>query len=201
MFANRVPEGKEKLRNDTTWPEPRFTPYKPTKHPPVSTGPGAMLAVDKAYRRRSLGVPMGGASHRQSLSVEGIPPPTRRSDLDPPSSFASGNTLPIDPIPFRLPTSDRIDSDMSDSIGNLRSPGSSQASRPSTKDSAGLSPWGGHQYEKLSKGDLGYGGNAFGIADNASPRTAEGLLSQRLRSLGVDQRGLFSSRPGPPPEE
>lgn len=203
VFANRVPEGKEKLRNDTTWPEPRFTPYKPTKHPPVSTGPGAMLAVDKAYRRRSLGVPMGASSHRPSLSTEGIPQPTRRSDLDPPSSFASGNTLPIDPIPFRLPTSDRLDSDMSDSISNLRSPGSSsQTSRPSTKDSAGLSPWGGgHQYEKLNKGDFGYGGNAFGIIDHASPGTAEGLLSQRLRSLGVDQRGWTVHRPTPPPPE
>ncbi|KYK59185.1 hypothetical protein DCS_00315 [Drechmeria coniospora] len=68
VFANRVPEGKEKLRNETTWPEPRFTPYKPIRamHPPASssTGPGATLAAEKAFRRRSLGVAFGGASSR-----------------------------------------------------------------------------------------------------------------------------------------
>lgn len=203
VFANRVPEGKEKLRNDTTWPEPRFSPYKPTRNPPQSSGPGAMLAIDKAYRRRSLGMPTG-ASHRSTLSTEGILPPTRRSDLDPPSSYASGNTLPIDPIPFRGPTINRVDSDMSDSqsnVGNMRSPGSSQTSRPSTKDSARIGSWEAHQYEKLNKGDFGYGGNAFGIIDSASPGTAEGLLSQRLRSLGVDQSGLFVKRPMSPPEK
>jgi len=40
------------------------------------------------------------------------------------------------------------------------------------------------KYDKLSKGDVGYGGNAF------TPRTTSGvipesLLSKRLRSLGV----------------
>jgi hypothetical protein len=36
VFANRVPDGKEKLRNELTYPDPRFTPYKPMRvmHPP-----------------------------------------------------------------------------------------------------------------------------------------------------------------------
>ncbi|OQE41132.1 hypothetical protein PENCOP_c005G01175 [Penicillium coprophilum] len=52
VFANRVPDGKEKLRNEIQIPEPRYTPYKPssisstaspntslqTKH--TSRGPG-----------------------------------------------------------------------------------------------------------------------------------------------------------------
>ncbi|KAL2440900.1 hypothetical protein ABEF95_008708 [Exophiala dermatitidis] len=34
VFANRVPDGKEKLRNEVQLPEPRFSPYKP----PVESG-------------------------------------------------------------------------------------------------------------------------------------------------------------------
>lgn len=33
VFANRVPDDKEKLRNEVQLPEPRFSPYKPTPEP------------------------------------------------------------------------------------------------------------------------------------------------------------------------
>jgi hypothetical protein len=42
-------------------------------------------------------------------------------------------------------------------------------------------------YDKLSKGDIGYGGNAF----NGSPGkhlVAEGLLAKKLRDLGVSMQ-------------
>lgn len=193
VFANRVPEGKEKLRNETTWPEPRFTPYKPIRvmHPPLSaaSGAGAMLVADKAFRRRSLGVPFAGTyfgGPSQSYAFDA---------LDGLDSAGRGNILPVEPIPFRLPARDRDNGSLSDSTSNaaanMRSPGSSaQASRPSTKDSAGLNTWGDvSQYEKLNRGDLGYGGNAFNsLSSNGSlPGGTEGLLSQRLRSLGVNK--------------
>ncbi|KAJ6447132.1 succinate dehydrogenase [Purpureocillium lavendulum] len=195
VFANCVPEGKEKLRNETTWPEPRFTPYKPIRvmHPPASssTGPAAMLAAEKAFRRRSLGVSFGGASNRATFDMlDGLDTNGHAG-----SGAASGNTMPIEPIPFRLPTPRvRGNSDISDSTGitgitgaGLRSPESSSHSRPSTKDSSGGAPWGAPQYEKLSKGDAGYGGYNFNGSPtgSGSPAGAESLLSQRLRSLGV----------------
>ncbi|KAI1921280.1 hypothetical protein LOZ12_001209 [Ophidiomyces ophidiicola] len=31
VFANRVPDGKEKLKNELHYPEPRYSPYRPTK--------------------------------------------------------------------------------------------------------------------------------------------------------------------------
>lgn len=204
VFANRVPDGKEKLRNETTWPEPRFTPYRPIRvmHPPLSTsnGPGAMLTAEKAYRRRSLGFPVGAPIRPFDGMVDDTarcPSPSQASieQHPPPSfsfSFGVGNTNPIEPMPLRLPARDRGDSDISDSTcatgAGMRSPQSpSQASRPSTKDSFGTGPWGATQYEKLNKGDLGYGGNVFNVAGNAvGPKPgAEGLLSQRLRSLDV----------------
>lgn len=36
VFANRVPDGKEKLRNELLWPEPKFSPWKPEGCTPVS---------------------------------------------------------------------------------------------------------------------------------------------------------------------
>ncbi|UNI13429.1 hypothetical protein JDV02_000177 [Purpureocillium takamizusanense] len=191
VFANCVPEGKEKLRNETTWPEPRFTPYKPIRvmHPPVSsTGPAAMLAAEKAFRRRSLGISFGGAASRVSFDIlDGLD-----TNVHAGTGTAGGNTLPIEPIPFRLPTPHmRVSSDISDSTAmtaaGLRSPESSSHSRPSTKDSSGAVPWGASQYEKLNKGDAGYGGYSFNGSPtgSGSPVGTEGLLSQRLRSLGV----------------
>lgn len=196
VFANRVPEGKEKLRIETTWPEPRFTPYKPIRvmRPPVAmtSGPGALLAAEKARRRRSLGVSFGAAAPCRALdTADGL------------ELAGSGSALSIEPVPFRLPCREpHADSDASDSAASypaagLRSLASSQASRPSTKDSAGRDAglWdasGGLPYEKLNRGDFGYGGHAFSaFAGTGTPGGTEGLLSRRLRSLGVN-------RPQPP---
>ncbi|CAF3484505.1 unnamed protein product [Fusarium graminearum] len=192
VFANRVPDGKEKLRNETTWPEPRYTPYKPIRvmHPPLPTqsGPAAMLAADKASRRRSVGF-FPGSSHNFDAMDNMF-----RTNDSPSGGSAGGNTLPVDPIPFYLPGHARSSSDVSNStnttvaIGNdSRFPGESQSSRPSTKDSSNDQSAGPALYEKLNKGEPGYGGNAFALNRRGSISGAEGLLSQRLRSLGVKQ--------------
>ena len=192
VFANRVPDDKEKLRNETTLPEPRFSPYKPIRvmHPPLSTsgGPGAMLAADKAFRRRSLGVSVVPSSQAFDMA-DGMYPP----GLPLSTGAFGGNTLPLEPIPFRLPTRDGRSSDLSDSntisttAAGLRSPAaSSQASGPPLDDAIStLSPWQPGRYEKLNKGDFGYGGVTFGGDLTRGLGGAESLLSQRLRSLGV----------------
>jgi cytochrome c-type biogenesis protein CcmE len=40
-------------------------------------------------------------------------------------------------------------------------------------------------YDKLSKGDVGYGGNAFAEFPDGKQVVAEGLLAKKLRDLGV----------------
>ncbi|KGQ06994.1 hypothetical protein BBAD15_g7719 [Beauveria bassiana D1-5] len=215
VFANRVPEGKEKLRIETTLPEPRFTPYKPIRqmhhHSSAISSPygrsGAILAADKARRRRSLGVPTTTSSdaHRSPFSVATLgtlnpPQPQQRLRTPPGSSFlgagaGAGNTHTVEPAPFRFPAR-RLSSDAGDAIpviiDDVDGPPPSP-SRPSTQDSAAAA-WG---YEKLSRGDVGYGGGVFAGDAASSSSTggsgargaggpAEGLLSQRLRSLDVD---------------
>lgn len=205
VFANRVPDGKEKLRNETTWLEPRYTPYKPIKvmHSPAAAPnePGAMLAAEKAYRRRSSGHPVGPASQYAYDMLDGL-----RSSAQPSSGLqlpdlasgsvsasGSGNTriAPIDPIPVRFASWSRPGSAFSDmtstaTIAEQMSSESSPISRPSTNHSASSVLSGSARYAKLNKGDLGYGGNAFGQPYQFGPGGGpEGLLSQRLRSLGV----------------
>ncbi|KAG7135223.1 hypothetical protein HYQ45_006942 [Verticillium longisporum] len=200
VFANRVPDGKEKLRNETTWPEPKFSTYKPIRvmNPPLSsTGPGAMLAAEKAFRRRSSGFSFG-PSVQAFDAMDGVMHSRAPAQHSSPSLFSfGGNTQPVDPIPLRLPSRNRLGSDVSDStdttgLTGLRSPGSSQTSRPTTKDGLDAQI---ARYEKLNKGDVGYGGNAFAGLGRGSPSGTEGLLSQRLRSLGVQGQG------SPPPDD
>ena len=186
VFANRVPDGKETLRNETTWPEPRFSPYKPIRvmRPPLSssaiTNPGAMLSADIKSRRRSLGL-------LHETSRPGTP--SSFDVLDsvyphyPSHGSAAGNTQPLDPIPFRLPSRH---SDLSDNTSTSRlSPTAS--SRPDSSTSTNVEFGSGtpsERYEKLRKGDAGYGGSG---GWRASPG-AEGLLSIQLQELDVRTR-------------
>ncbi|KAI3332500.1 hypothetical protein HD806DRAFT_519223 [Xylariaceae sp. AK1471] len=195
VFANRVPDGKEKLRNEITLPEPRFTPYKSIRvmHPPSSsaTGPGASLTADTAFRRRSSGLYFGGLGRAFDVA-EGFAPPSV-----PHHSFSysfAGDHAPVEPIPFSVSTN-QMRTPMEDGNGvfdahNPQSPESSQMSRPTTQESSNMSSWDGYdsqidKYNKLNKGDAGYGGNTFAGLINGNPIVAESLLSQRLRSLGV----------------
>lgn len=201
VFANRVPDGKEKLRNEFTHPEPRFTPYKPIRAMPSSGGPGATLAAEKALRRRSSG-----------FSFPNYPPPFDGLDGIPSfpmsaqasSSSTPGYNVPVDASPFatqRMRISAGASSDNTDSIttdhgqaeekafriaGFLGSPDEMlglemTAAAPTAASNQG-------RYDKLRKGDVGFGGNAFVQAAGGRPGSAEGLLSKRLRSLGVQGR-------------
>ncbi|PKS08782.1 hypothetical protein jhhlp_003391 [Lomentospora prolificans] len=191
VFANRVPDGKVKLRNETMWPEPRYSPYKPIRvmHPPVtasSSRSAAMLAAEKAFRRRSAGYypPYGapvfnpGEDYHASLTR----PRPQVSGSPSPFNFASPSDMPVDPVPFRFPSRNGMDSEASESTDTtgtgMQSP---DAARRSDREDGCWKPG---RYEKLSKGDVGYGGNAFVAGGPGSPGE-EGLLSQKLRSLGV----------------
>ncbi|TGZ83977.1 hypothetical protein EX30DRAFT_393513 [Ascodesmis nigricans] len=41
VFANRVPDGKELLRNEILWPEPKFSPWKPESSVGFKESPGS----------------------------------------------------------------------------------------------------------------------------------------------------------------
>lgn len=142
VFANRVPDGKEKLRNEITLPEPRFTPYKALRasvvQPSSSSGPGASLAFSGG--RRTSGFSFGGGG--RALAGEPVP--------DLPSSF------------------------------ELRR----RAASVQDRGSALGRPASGYAPLSFAKGEVS-GGAAGTAVSLGSAAAAESLLSQRLRSLGM----------------
>jgi hypothetical protein len=192
VFANRVPDGKLRLRNEITYPEPRFTSYKPVRvmHPQNSahvSGPAAALASEKAFRRRSSGFSYG--QYPQPFdALDGMPPPMSGHapfGLHPgcaPSTQAGA-------IPFSLP---RVNTLLAGGVARKEIAPQQEGdswSAPSQQDEmSGLIMTGRadcqSRYGKLSKGDVGYGGNAF-VSGNNLGVAPESLLSKRLRSLGV----------------
>lgn len=200
VFANRVPDNKEQLRNEIQVPQPRFSAYKPTRDSSfgASSSAGAKLAAEKAYRRRSSGFRFG------SDEVDGHDTPM----------FTGGSTFPFDTgppvppipaIPFNLAVSrqrpkkgqessnaDSMDvdnsrattaSDMQSSLSDKATNHLNGLQLSSSYKSSGSSN-GSDGYNKLNKGESGYGG-MFGRP--GTPEAGESLLARRLRGLGVQR--------------
>jgi hypothetical protein len=182
VFANRVPDGKEKLRNEIQLPEPRYSTYRAARDSIATTSsPGVQHAADKAFRRRSAGVSLSQQAYRSSSRTHpSLPPPAVQFTGGPlHSDDFSPQMSVLEPIPFSLspatlgsPQPRPFDSmDITE-----RSPFTSRPTSASGSSGAAIST-----FEKLSRGDVGYGGNAF--SPPTSPRA--GLLAQRLRGLDV----------------
>ena len=200
VFANRVPDNKEKLENEIQLPEPRYSTYKPIRDSPsVFPGAGAKFSADKPQRRRSYG--FGSGISRDMYEVtDGLRNPSCMGG----SSFSFDNgavTPPVPPLPFHLANSEkasrsemmspgRDSMDMDDSgptSSELQSPLSDKTRRIADTIS-GLYPsilsQNYDSYSKLNKGDIGYGG-VFG-RPGTPPEPGEGLLARRLRGLATE---------------
>jgi hypothetical protein len=212
VFANRVPDGKEKLRNETESPSPRYSSYKPGKPSGSGQGSNSTASTEKALRRRSLGFALGAGGLD---AMDGIGYPTQLPFIGGNMFSFNGTTTttpPIQPIPFDLVRSRKdsiehsIDENMD--IDSLQ-PATESATRSPTSDRAGNLPmslaspemstsWRSNssnnnysssssdEYSKLRKGDVEYGGNVFGPFGGGGDSN-EGLLARRLRGLGVQK--------------
>jgi hypothetical protein len=198
VFANRVPDGKEKLRNEISIPEPRFTVYRPGRDSTsvaVSYTAGAGLAAENAFRRRSSGFALG-LSHRSYDAMEGITQALRRG-ISNESAYTRDqemrDTLLVEPIPFSTLTNiTRLEDDSNQpSPVNILSPTSSRSSLPPTSHDGQSTSWDSNSsdiggYSKLSKGDAGYGGNLFSTSPDGKQQISESLLARKLRNLGLE---------------
>jgi hypothetical protein len=212
VFANRVPDGKEKLRNEVTYPEPRFSPYKPTRvmlPAQLPSGPAMALAAEKAYRRRSSGFSFAGhgadpygprqqqQQHLDALDGVGSPIPSPLSVLTASrGSGGVGNNTAVEAVPLSLPRAHRVTSNATSNTSDETRDSRLQDSqlllsdcRPDEEGAGSRPPdrltwdreFGFDKYDKLGKGDAGYGGIATASA------STEGLLAKGLRSLGVSR--------------
>lgn len=189
VFANRVPDGKENLRNEIQLPEPRYSPYKPQKDPQTNNA-HTRLTTDNAHRRRNGG---RGTSTDLSFASMGDSERTADSHPAPPPSRDDAATLP--PLPRSMdwfgtesdarrhggtddlawsPTPRLVDATSRPIVPVLQA----AASRGSDSLCA-QSPDTG-MYHKLHKGDVGYGGYR-----GSGSEAGESLLAKRLRNLDV----------------
>ncbi|KAF2713137.1 hypothetical protein K504DRAFT_449881 [Pleomassaria siparia CBS 279.74] len=192
VFANRVPDGKEKLRNEIQSPEPRYSTYKPNRDSVASQSTlsaAAQPTSEKASQCRSAGFSL-------SLQAPDLLESSRHPFPPPAIQFTGGNTdcsfstpIPaLQSMPFnstRLPTiesrpasRDPMDID-SDTPFQSRTKASSLRSDFGSPNSKCYD-----NFEKLNKGDAGYGGNTF-CGVNGPTTTLAGLLTRRLRGLDV----------------
>ncbi|KAL1615318.1 hypothetical protein SLS54_009099 [Diplodia seriata] len=173
VFANRVPDGKEKLRNEIQLPEPRYSAYKPAREnqgAPQSSKAPSTSASEKVMRRRSAGLSL---SHGQARY-------DRFDELDfgsPSDSYVGCQTYacpmePIAPIPFKLsrrlePVESRPGSrDQMDVDGSSRR--TSHAGSLSSQSLGSDQTW-----EKRAAGSF----------SPPPSHTGAGLLAQRLKGL------------------
>lgn len=188
VFANRVPDGKEKLRNEISLPEPRFSVYKARRESGFgfTSHAGATLISDVAHRRRSAGFPLG-----MSREIPGSVERLNRvlyNDFD--AAFNSNNIFEGFGAPSKISGLglNMKENDEDESASRNRSPSAHENQRsPVSSYIEDESSWShkiGHQpgFDKLSKGDLGYGGNIFGSVLNRAAGE-EGLLARNLRHL------------------
>ncbi|PSN71247.1 hypothetical protein BS50DRAFT_486077 [Corynespora cassiicola Philippines] len=199
VFANRVPDGKEKLRNEIQMPEPRYSAYKPSRDSmsAQSSSAAAQSTAEKSFRRRSAGFTLSQQAYDQMDGLRQHPP------LPPPAVQFTGGPSPspehfgspmsaLQPIPFSLSRLDTIHSRPSSRDPmDLDSPFKPRAdSSKNDLDSPIRSRT--EAFEKLNKGDVGYGGNAFCGVGGSPVSPGTGLLARRLRGLDVhlDEDGL-----------
>ena len=198
VFANRVPDNKESLRTEIQLPEPKYSVYKANREASsTSSSLGAKPADGKAPHRRSYGYNFGSAMYD---AIDGIPATGPVSD----NTYSyEGSTVipPVPPLPFHLSKPNMridldhhrnvagddypMDLDSQRSPSSLQSPLSDKATRiaqlsGSYRSNSSQSSDG---YNKLKKGDAGYGG-FFGRP--GTPEPGEGLLSRKLRGYAAE---------------
>lgn len=209
VFANRVPDGKEKLRNEIQMPEPRYSAYKPSRDSLASQLPSytaTQLTSEKAWRRASAGQSLSQHYHSREENASKrnypqLPPPAIRFTGGPsPDAVLSSSVPAVDPIPFTLmripsipsrPVSrecmdiDSVDPFISQSRSTSPTASGISNTRSSVSDTTA--------FGKLNKGDIGYGGNVFCPTDGSSLSPGAGLLARGLRGLDVEPDDDFVS--------
>ncbi|EIT78889.1 hypothetical protein AO1008_06478 [Aspergillus oryzae 100-8] len=172
VFANRVPDGKERLRNEIQHPEPRYAPYKPARDV-NQTQMNTKLVTDRGCRRP--------AADQGSIpaSLPDLPSPCGREGQ------------PATPMP--VIEAQAVSSNMKDARSGQRAPHPFRPI-PSLReevlplhdhDAAETYQTGSGSYSKLTKGDHGYGGYPFSPLGGSE--AGESLLAKRLRGLDVQK--------------
>ena len=199
VFANRVPDNKEKLRSEIRLPEPRYSPWRPLTESGSSLSTAeARRSLETQRRRRSYQAGPGAESgvsvamRRGSSLGSRVDPPTPPVPTMPPLETLLVGSAQTTSATARESTSAEAqlsETEPGSRGSGLHSPLSPQLSRISSNlggsvRSSSSNDSAGSGYSKLSKGDVGYGGL---FARPGTPEAGESLLSRKLRRLEEDR--------------
>lgn len=186
VFANRVPDGKEKLRNETQLPQPKYSPYKPGKE--RSRSNSEVLADRTNHRqnpkRGTLASPQGVFDE-----VESLPVFTSEESYSPLSSSAT----PLNAVPRYKPTLARSDPSIRHDLDpppvpqlpfQFRDIPRSRALNPEHA----ISPTSGFQASTSTRSSPVSWNSLKSVSSLRSfspvpPESGDGLLSRKLRGL------------------
>lgn len=187
VFANRVPDGKEALRNETQLPDPPYSAYKPSRDSANShsTIPTAAQFAEEAARRASIGHPVLSQPLDRLNGYNPRPPPP-----PPPAVQLTGAQYPtysigLDPSPCNMVSR----------AGPYPAPGEPVDYTPQNPSSPYLGPSlltsldsPIASFTKLKRGEAGYGGSTCGGMGGP----AESLLAKKLRGLPLEDQEMDS---------
>ena len=88
VFANRVPDGKERLRNEIQLPDPRYNAYKPARDSNV--GPANALGFSDTGWAKSAAFEPGPRSTPTAISCKTVPMDVERSHVQKSSLQSDG---------------------------------------------------------------------------------------------------------------
>jgi hypothetical protein len=175
VFANRAPDGTEKLRNEVQLPDPRFSSYKPTvgshsRSPSIADEKASsfsQVAVTPDFDRLDDMLGSGGMKDDPKASRDSSPTPFR---LYPASRYPDGATDIVESAHSEETEGSQVEQTVSPTPGFL----------PSTSSRGSPVPW--------------PSSNSASIARGFSPTPVEaghGLLSRKLRELNGSLEKLY----------
>ncbi|KAK3056804.1 hypothetical protein LTR09_002597 [Extremus antarcticus] len=169
VFANRVPDGKEKLRNEIQLPEPRYSAYKPGRDSTV----GLAATPKDSGRRRSVlypSIPMATPnptwSQQRQLLAQSLPATEYNPQFSLPMTISHLPTL--ESRPASRQTNDMMDIDSTDRVSPAATSGT-------------LSP--------LKKLEDPFNFERDHSRERQAGGRSESLLSRRLKDLAFQARG------------
>ncbi|KIV98794.1 uncharacterized protein PV09_09446 [Verruconis gallopava] len=214
VFANRVPDGKEKLRNEIQLPEPKYSVYKPSRDSipghqhsaSCALGSAKVTADDRTTQRGSTSMGVSQNTYLDATNVLDWSLPKHNQYVKPipfilhhletvPSRPVSRDTSSVESNAFAKHTlsesptnmtSDLSKSMMGDSLGEFTT--SSGRNDPNTA-------WAERRPNPFLTESSSRNGDAqFCLGRSASPNShdstnkqSEGLLARQLRSLSVER--------------
>ncbi|GFG07396.1 protein FAM214A [Aspergillus udagawae] len=165
VFANRVPDGKENLRNEIQHPDPRYTPYKPVRD----------MNATNIHSKSAKGFP------KIAADLASLPGPSAAGECSYFHHPSHCHTMPLINSVDDAATAKHYYEMRLHPFQPAPSPRETALSPRTSDDNATEA----RTYRKLSRGDLGYGGLPF--SSSGISEAGESLLAKRLRGLDVQK--------------